>query len=101
MIDTTECFLKGQAFCKVKVGNEEKYVLTHITVPCTYTSDWQCDAHCWHDEGTCDYDMADAYVTYPDEYQEIDFYCEKFVDGNGEITELLEVIKDNLEICDV
>lgn len=99
--NTRETKLAGLALCEVKVNNKmgTTYVITHITIPCTYTSDWQYDAHCWHDEGNFDYDYSDAVVTYPDEYEEIRLYSdenEHLKEGTGEISKLIRVLQANL-----
>ena len=91
-----ETILSGLALCEVKLSNKlgSTFVITHITVPCTYTPDWQYDAHCWHDEGNFDYDYDNAFVTYPDEYEEIKLCNTKnhIETGNSTINKLINVI---------
>ena len=93
---TRDATLTGMALCEVKLADRlgTVFVITHITVPCTYTPDWQCDAHCWHDEGNFNYDYDDAFVTYPDEYEEIKLYNFKnhIEEGNSAIIKLINVL---------
>ena len=93
---TRETKLSGMALCEVKLSDYRTYIVsTHITIPCTYTPDWQCDAHCWHDEGNFDFDTKDAYVTYPDEYKVIDVEG-NVTEGDKEITKVVQVLRYNL-----
>lgn len=99
--ETRETKLVGLALCEVKIDNKigTTHVITHITIPCTYTPDWQCDAHCWHDEGSFDYDYSEAIVTHPDEYEEIRLYSderEHLKEGTGKIINLVKVLQANL-----
>lgn len=79
---------------KIKNRLGTYFVITHITVPCTYIPDWQYDAHCWNDEGNYDYDYDDAVVTYPDEYEEIKLYniVNHIAEGNDIIIKLINVV---------
>ena len=96
---TREATLTGNALCKVQLKNYwTVYVITMIKVKGTYTSDWQYDANCWHDEGTYDYDLKEAEVMYPDEYELIRLYGDKhLVEGDRPIVKLIEVLEDNLQ----
>lgn len=94
---THETIVSGKALCIVEIGRglKPKVVITHITIPCTYTSDWQIDGGFWHDEGGYDIDYDDARITQPDEF-EIVTVDGKIVEGNGEITKLIKIIESNL-----
>ena len=98
---TREAILTGLALCLVKINNSiiPRYVITHITVPCTYTPDWQCDAYCWHDEGSYDYNYDNAYVTYLEDFEEIRLFNDEknhLIEGSGTITKLISVLEANL-----
>lgn len=96
---TRECKLEGMAICKVQIDGKKhksEIVRTYISVPAEYTPDWQLDAYSWHDEGFYTYDLEDADVKYPDEYKYLTLDGE-MKQGEGKITMLLEVIKEDLE----
>lgn len=90
----TKKMLEGQALIRAKIKNcgMSKIVSTLIAVEADYTSDWQYDAYCWHDEGWFDYDLKYAEVAYPDEYVEIHLDGTT-VKGDSEITKILEVLE--------
>lgn len=91
-----EIKLYGYALMKVKINKRlGTYIVTSaVQANGEYIPDWQCDAHCWHDEGDYDYDLDSVTVRYPEEYDYID-QDYKFVpneDDEKYITSIEEVI---------
>jgi hypothetical protein len=77
--------LYGMALCKVRIGFTDAVVRTHITVPATVD----------YNEPCIDYDLKNAYITYPDEYEKFTLDG-KIIVGDTTITSLEDVI-----ICDL
>lgn len=90
----TKKMLEGHALIRAVIKNcgMSKIVSTLIAIEADYTADWQYDAHCWHDEGSFDFDIKEAGVVYPDEYIEIKLDGTT-VKGDSEITRILEVLE--------
>lgn len=91
-----ETKLEGYALCLVQIGHQEKIVSTYIEVPAIYTSDWQVDGGFSHDEGWFDYDLNDATLLYPDEYDIIHAYGNK-KEGTKVIDKLIRVFEADLQ----
>lgn len=91
-----ETQLEGYALCLVSIGHCDYVVSTYISVPAIYTPDIQCDGGCYHDEGWFDYDLDDAILLYPDEY---DFIgpCGRRREGRRPIDKLIKVFEADLE----
>ena len=91
-----ETKLEGYALCLVQINGVEKIVSTYIEVPATYTSDWQTDGGFSHDEGWFDYDLNEATIMFPDEYEIIYSYGNK-KEGTKIIDKLIRVFETDLE----
>lgn len=91
-----ETQLEGHALCLVEINGVDEVVSTYIAVPAIYTPDVQCDGCCYHDEGWFDYDLDDAILLYPDEY---DFIgpCGRRREGRRPIDKLIKVFEADLE----
>lgn len=90
---TYKTTVSGKALCLVEIGKSRRprVVITHVTIPCTYTSDWQIDGGFYHDEGLYDIDYDNARITYPDEFEIVTIDGE-VVEGNGRIAKLIKII---------
>lgn len=94
-----ECYMGGYAVCMAYLNDNnynKQLICTHITVPAVYKSDWQCDAHCWHDEGTYEFDLDNAEPTDSEEYRLIREDGGLMI-GKGRVTKIIEVLKENVQ----
>lgn len=94
-----ETKLEGYALCLVEINYIEEVVSTYIEVPATYIEDVQCDGGFYHDEGWFDYDLNEANIMYPDEYELIG-PCGRKREGRYKISKLIKVFEADLEETD-
>lgn len=85
--------LTGYVLCLAKTSNSwgKQVISVEVQCPATYTSDWQKDAECWHDEGFIDFNINDA-EPIDDTIYKVALLDGDFVEGEGKIEKIIQFL---------